>query len=359
MGFIVNYRDVVGSPTKIFSPDPESFAVIDDSEVELIYHIQIDLMNTGYYPLAHAGVKEKYEFMKNENRAIGSFSLKVNRKNLLNELLDNDEREIVAEKIIAYVLKGKEDVKKFAEAEQSYTNVPCFDINFKNILLSEKQMSGEDIEEEDQTEENKEEMSEKTVEMKENEDTTENATESVETDENKESNPEEDDGETAEEEEKIEDKETESPEMEEPEKNEDQPNDIKEEDTNEKNKEDQTKVDKKKNQKPDFYIDAKLIEQSFETIKTYFGIREEIKLLKQLNNQSMQPLDVLFPELRKTEEEMMFADKTVLEKSNKVSKKHNVKVIYYDKSDPSLSEKHPKSEILSVWLREQVENSLH
>jgi hypothetical protein len=63
--------------------------------------------------------------------------VKVNRKNLTNEIRTNEQRELIAEKINAYILKGCFEIKDADPKTLSYTNIPCFDINFKNLYINE------------------------------------------------------------------------------------------------------------------------------------------------------------------------------------------------------------------------------
>ena len=369
MGFIVNYNDIVGHPTKIFSPDPESMAqsVENRTEIELIYHIQIELFNTGFSNLSDEETKEKFEYLKRNQKSVASFSIKINRKNLLNELLENEEREVIAEKILAYVLKGKLDAQKKGDqgVPQSYTNVPCFDINFSNLILVEKAAEeGRLFEEEnldggeggDSTEkpagDDKVETGVEGVEagdgaqneQKQGENETEAAQETAEEGENQ--NEAQDGAETENTGQNTEDALNNNKEDTGPQSTE---NSL----TN--NKKPKQPSPTKRNKEERLLITTQLITKHFSKLKKYFGISDDIQKLGQLTNQSMQPLDYLFPEIQKADEDILNPDRTVLDKSTKISKQHNVKFISVDKNNPKFSEFVPKSELLSVWMKEQLE----
>lgn len=314
MGFIVNYSDIVGIPSKIFSPDPESIQNGNSEQIELIYYIQIDLYNTGYIYLAEEKIKKKMENLKKKGRSLASFCIKINRKNLLNELLLNEEREVIAEKIIAHIIKGKNEVLKIPKEEQSITNIPCFDINFKNILLTEQELENE--------QKKGDFFKEEIKENNEDDDKENNDFIDLDEDEIKEKEPE------------IEIEETNFNESS-PIKHKARSLEIIE---NEKN----------------LAVNADAIREKFPQIKEYFGVCERIKKMEKLNNQSMQPLDFLFPEIEKTEEEIIQASKTVLDKSKNQDKRHNVKLINFEENEPKFSVMHPGSDILSEWLKEKV-----
>lgn len=304
MGFIVNYSDIVGIPSKIFSPDPESIKSGNSDQIELIYYIQIDVFHTGYIYLADENVKNKLEILKKKGRSLASFCIKVNRKNLLNELLMNEEREVIAEKILANIIKGKTEVKKIPEKEQSITNIPCFDINFKNILLTEQELEEEANPKEDKQSEEKEffkeEIKEKIQSLEEIEENTPN---------------------------------------------------LMDESSPMKNR--MRSLEIIENEKR-LSINVEAIKEKFHIIKQYFGVSEKIKDVEHLNNQSMQPLDFLFPEIEKTEDEILKANKTVLDKSENQDKRHHVKLISYDPSDPDLQVFHSGSDLLTQWLKKKV-----
>lgn len=300
MGFIVNYKDIVGIPSKIFSPDPESMNSEDSNQIELIYYIQIDLYNTGFIYLADENVKNKLKILRKKGRPLASFCIKINRKNLLNELLLNEEREVIAEKILGNIIKGKELVQDIPEQEQSFTNVPCFDINFKNILLTEQEEK-EKAEEKKFSFEVKEEL-----EIKEEDDKEE------------------------EEEDVKEDLDESSP--------------I-------KNKVRSLEILENEKQ---LSVNAEIIRNNFPIIREYFGVSEKITHIENLNNQSMQPLDSLFPEIEKTEEEIIKSSKTVLDKSENQNNRHNVKLINFDEDDEKFGKLLPKSDFITEWVKEKV-----
>ena len=65
MGFIVSYDDVVNRPTKIPSPDPDSnkntlSKATNNHDVELVYHVQVDVNNTGQGYISKDQTKEKF-----------------------------------------------------------------------------------------------------------------------------------------------------------------------------------------------------------------------------------------------------------------------------------------------------------
>ena len=163
MGFIVNYADISKRPTKIPSPDPDSShatlaQATSNLDVELVYHIQVDMTNTGQGYISQDDLKEKFSLLAQKERSIASFTLKVNRKNLTNEIRSNEQRELIAEKIKAYILKGKHEIKSVDKSTHSYTNIPCFDIHFENLFINNLDYEQNEFQEgEPQETDNKEE----------------------------------------------------------------------------------------------------------------------------------------------------------------------------------------------------------
>lgn len=82
----------------------------------------------------------KFNLLKLRKRPLATFTLKINRKNLTNQILSNEQRDVLAEKIRAYIMRGVYEVEKVPESQRSYTNLPCFDINFKNIFQNELEL---------------------------------------------------------------------------------------------------------------------------------------------------------------------------------------------------------------------------
>lgn len=309
MGFIISFDDIVGIPTKIFSPDPESIKTGDSSQIELVYYIQIDLYNTGFVYLAGGEQKARIENMRERGRTLASFCIKINRKNLLNELLMNEEREVIAEKILANIVKGKSITAGLKKEEQSFTNVPCFDINFKNILINEKELEeGIEINDEPEDIQEGEEEAQGGEEEKQEEEIEENNQEKE--DPMSESSPIKGGSRVA-------------------------------------NVGAEAKAD-------DIEINAKVITKNFKTIMSYFGAHDKINSVDKLNNQSMQPLDFLFPEIEKTEEQIIQANKTVLDKSESRDVTHNVKLLSFNPEDPKTLEMHPGSDFVTEWLKTKV-----
>ena len=135
MGFIISYADVCQRPIKVSSPDPESNSKTlslarDSTEIELLYHVYIELSDTGYGYTTSNKQSQKFKLLRDNDRPIASFAIKINRKTLTNEINTNQQRELIAEKIKAYILKGSHDIKEVPVLQRSYTNISCFDINF-------------------------------------------------------------------------------------------------------------------------------------------------------------------------------------------------------------------------------------
>lgn len=134
MGFIIGYAEMMGEPQIVTSIDPKQTPDDEGDSQPLVYHIQIEFAHTGFYDLASEKVKGRLEKFKEDKKPIASIGLKINRTNLLNEVLLNDEKRGIAEKLVSFLKEGRKNALEMESKDRSATKLPCFDINFRNIL---------------------------------------------------------------------------------------------------------------------------------------------------------------------------------------------------------------------------------
>lgn len=64
------------------------------------YHIQIEVRHTGYYNHMKKEIKEKVDSgVRNQNRGIASFAIKIRNENFLGEMIPNINKENFADSI--------------------------------------------------------------------------------------------------------------------------------------------------------------------------------------------------------------------------------------------------------------------
>lgn len=241
MGFSLSFTDVVGEPQILKTVDMESSQLDgngENSEANL-YHIKINVSNTGYsyYCAKDEDLGPKYQSISEDSLSIASFSLKVSRTNLLNQVLPDSLRLSKAERIVKEIVDGRTHSK-----EASLTNLPCFDINFETIF----KVLGLDSE-----------------------------------------------------------------------------------------------------------PTGTLITENFGRIKKFFGLRDEVSSIEMLTNQSMHPLHMLFQDIEANEELLDPEENTVLDKTERISNKHNVN-FFEIKELPEYSVLYQESRVLSEGLLAHV-----
>lgn len=133
MGFIVNYNDIATYPealvTKIRSQETQEL----DSQFCQNVYIKIDVCNTGYGHITQdEDVKKIYEEHKEKECPIASFAIKINNRTLIGDPVTNGKKAEIAKKIQSLILKGSKQARQ--NKNFSFSNLPCFDIHFHNIL---------------------------------------------------------------------------------------------------------------------------------------------------------------------------------------------------------------------------------
>ena len=146
MGFILGYGEILKTPVVIKQPDPLLEKEDDDDEEPLLYHIKIHLAHTGSYYVVDNEVKKIIDESREKDENIAYIGIKINRTTLLNERMENVEKEAIANKIVAMLIEGREKALKMPIEKRSRTNIPCFDINFPIVLPGHETITGEIIE---------------------------------------------------------------------------------------------------------------------------------------------------------------------------------------------------------------------
>ena len=146
MGFILGYGEILKTPLVISQPDPLIEKEDQDDEEPLLYHIKIHLAHTGSYYVSDSDVKKTIDENRKNDTNIAFIGIKINRTTLLNERLENAEKEAIANKIVAMLIEGRDKALKMPVEKRSNTNIPCFDINFPAVLPGHEEITGEIIE---------------------------------------------------------------------------------------------------------------------------------------------------------------------------------------------------------------------
>ena len=115
-------------------------------------------------------------------------------------------------------------------------------------------------------------------------------------------------------------------------------------------------------------ISRSFVDKNLNVLRHYFGLGDYYKSISQMHNQSMIPLDQLFPELHDETESRIDLEiakygemKTVLDKSLELNQRHNVKVIILDKNGfdkQNLEKMEEGSKIMSLCLKKHLSSSI-
>lgn len=153
MGFIINFKDVVMKPEILITKRSSQGLESDDQT----FYLRIDLCHTGQkYMVKDPTISSLYQKFENYMCPMASIALKINNKSLVGDLIHNDKRKERITKLQELITKGFINTVR---DEQSFTNVPCFDLHFFNIIkgpfqntLLEKEVIDKESEEIDEGE---------------------------------------------------------------------------------------------------------------------------------------------------------------------------------------------------------------
>lgn len=109
----------------------------DNSEIDLAFcqnvYLRVDVCNTGFSQITKDdSVKKIYEAHRQLCCSVASFAIKINNRTLIGDLVSNQKKSEIAMKIKSLIIKGYEKAKN--NKDSSFSNLPCFDIHFHNII---------------------------------------------------------------------------------------------------------------------------------------------------------------------------------------------------------------------------------
>lgn len=133
MGFVVGFRDIVTAPEALVTRSKTSLAGIDVAKMtNENYYLRIDICDTGYRCFAKDEIAiQEYEKFSKFMRPLASFAIKINNKSLVGEVLLNGKKHERVMRLRDLLMQGW---NKKNDENLSFTNVPCFDLHFYNIL---------------------------------------------------------------------------------------------------------------------------------------------------------------------------------------------------------------------------------